>query len=115
MVPSGSLNCLAGKLDGDQDALSLQPFRSQAILVIGPFPLGNDAQRRGLENDCSKPEFVEGQHPAHSGAPGRRQWRLPRLARYDIVVFMDGLERSKSFSHAQPSKSTCAISSSTLS
>jgi hypothetical protein len=64
MVPSGSLNCLASDVDGNQDALSLQPFRSQAILVIGPFPLGNDAPRGGFENDRPKSEFVEGQHPA---------------------------------------------------
>ena len=58
MVPSGSLNCLGSDVDGDHDALSLQPFRSQAILVIGPFPLGNHAPGGGLEDDRSKPEFV---------------------------------------------------------
>ena len=62
MVPSGSLNCLAGDVDGDQDALSLQPFRSQAILVIGPFALGNDAPGGGLEDDRPEAELVEGEY-----------------------------------------------------
>jgi len=43
--------------------LSLEPFRGETILVIGPFPFGDDAPGGWLENDSSKSEFVEGEYP----------------------------------------------------
>ena len=62
MISRGRLNCLAGDIDGDKDALPLQPFRSQTILVISPFPFGNDAPGGGLEDDRPKPKLVEGEY-----------------------------------------------------
>ena len=61
MIPSNCLNSLAGDIYRDQDSLSLQPFRSQTILVIGPFPFRNDAPGSWLEKDRSKSELIEGE------------------------------------------------------
>ena len=42
--------------------MSLKPFRGETVLVIGPFPFGDDAPRGWLENDGPKSEFVEGEY-----------------------------------------------------
>jgi hypothetical protein len=58
VIPSGRLYRLPGHLDGDQDSLPLEPFRSQPILVIGPFSFGDDAPGRRLQHHRPISEFV---------------------------------------------------------
>src|SRR5437660_336538 len=115
MIPRGGLHCLPGNLDRHQNSLTLQPFRGQAVLVIRPFAFGNDAPRGRLEHHRPTSEFVKGEH----AAPFRRVPESSnRVCQYRqntaSVVFEAGLERNKSFFHAEPAKSTCAISSRTM-
>jgi hypothetical protein len=62
VIPCGRLYRLPGHLHGDQDSLPLEPFRSQPILVIGPFSFGDHAPGRRLQRHRPISEFVEGQH-----------------------------------------------------
>jgi hypothetical protein len=52
--------------------LPLEPFRSQPILVIGPFSFGDDAAGRRLQRHRPKSEFVKGQHRRYFDASGSK-------------------------------------------
>src|SRR6266540_244988 len=90
MVSRGGLHCLTGDLDRDQNSLTLQPFRRQAVLVIRPFALRNYAPGDRLEHHGSASEFVEGEHPA----PFRRVAESSnRVCKYRQNTTLGGIHR----------------------
>jgi len=80
MIPGGGLHRLPGDIDGDQDPLSLKPLGSEAVFVIGPLSLGDNAPGCGLENDRPQAEFIECEHasPFRRVSKGRNRVRQHR-------------------------------------
>ena len=112
MISRGGLHCLPGNFDRDQNSLTLQPFRRQAALVI----CIGDAPGCRLEDDGPASEFVKGDHAAPFRRVPESSNRVCQCRENTpLRVLIAALERSKSFFHAEPAKSTCAISSRTMS